>query len=253
MVGQGRGQPGSCVSPRPKRGRPRKPQSGSGLLNRKSSEDPELGQFRRRSVDCFQGDQGVVEIEPGIGIDALSRQSVDLDRGLVESTTSFHRLFASCGIDQDSSHRLGRRTEEVATIGERPFSERTKQSEIRFVNQRGRVQGVAGGLVCHVAARQFSKLVIHQREELSRRLGVSCFDGVEDAGDLVHGINDKCPRHSDASTLSNGFPPSTKPLAYKGFNRGTLIFGRRGENVPIRTIPIVEAEQNIPSQSPQRV
>jgi hypothetical protein len=143
-------------------------------------------EFSDRMFDLLQCGEGIVEVEPRIHIPGRSRQSVNLDRGWAQAPAPFPRLSAARGIDQDSAHRLGGYCEEMSATGECPVSDGTNESNIDFVNEGGGVQCVAGRLVCHVPGRQPAQFVINERQQVGRRLRVSCFDGAQDTSDLVH-------------------------------------------------------------------
>ena len=57
----------------------------------------------------------------------------------------------------------------------------------RLVDERGGLERVAGGFVRHLMPGEPAQLVIDQREQLGRGLGIALLDGVQQPGDVAHG------------------------------------------------------------------
>ena len=96
-------------------------------------------------------------------------------------------------LDEDAAHRLCRRREEVAAPG--PVGgvvvalAAADQSQVGLVDQRRGLERLSGPLRRHPHGRQAAQLVVHQRQQLPRGVGVAALDGRQDAGDLlVHGL-----------------------------------------------------------------
>jgi len=70
------------------------------------------------------------------------------------------------------------------------------------VPQLGSIYGVAerlpGLLLVHIPSRKLSKLVIDERQQLLRGLGVALLDRAEDSGDFAHrrGCKEKTSTHT---------------------------------------------------------
>jgi hypothetical protein len=92
----------------------------------------------------------------------------------------------SSGVDEDASHGLGGRGEEVAAIVPLPGRIGTDQPKVGFVDEGGWLESVAGGLGRHSNGGQGAKLGIHEREESLGGAGVTAFNGSQDVIKLAH-------------------------------------------------------------------
>jgi hypothetical protein len=86
-------------------------------------------------------------------------------------------------VDEDPTHRFSGGRKEVPAAVELLIPD---QSQVSFVNEGGGIEGVPGGFRCHPRGREFSQLVVDQRQQLIGRLAVALLDGREDAGHVVH-------------------------------------------------------------------
>ena len=87
-------------------------------------------------------------------------------------------------INQDESHRFGRRSEKMfATI---PVLVRTGQPQPSFVNQSGRLKRLAGNFVGHLGGGQSAKFLINQWQEVLSGLGVALLNRVENECEVTH-------------------------------------------------------------------
>jgi len=69
-----------------------------------------------------------VEVDPRIGVNDRSHQSVRIDGDVFWTDPTFESLLAAGGIDQDAAHRLGGRGEKMPAIREGTVPGRTNQS-----------------------------------------------------------------------------------------------------------------------------
>jgi hypothetical protein len=75
------------------------------------------------------------------------------------------RIFSSRVLDQDASHRLRSRRDEMAAVF--PSIRRAlQQPQVGVMNERGRLQRMSRVLLRHLRSRDSLKLVIHQRQKL---------------------------------------------------------------------------------------
>ena len=54
------------------------------------------------------------------------------------------------------------------------------------MHQGGRLQSLAGLLLCQLLGRQLAQFVIDERQQLIRRLRIALAHRVQDPGDVVH-------------------------------------------------------------------
>ena len=86
-------------------------------------------------------------------------------------------------IDEDSPHGFGGGGEEVSAAVELLIAD---QPQVGFVNQRGGVEGVAGGFGGHARGGELPELIVDERQQLSGGLAVAGRGGFEELGDLDH-------------------------------------------------------------------
>ena len=143
-------------------------------------------------------------------------------RGLVQinagqPSTAPDRALASGVLHQNPPHRFRRRRKEMAPTvpALRLVSD---ESEIGFVDQCGRLEGLPRGLMGQLLGGQEPQFLVDQRQEFVRSLRVPPFDGVQDACDITH---------ADSGSQSRGLAIGD-PL--QRFRLLTRIFSqRRGE------------------------
>src|SRR5262249_17234241 len=80
------------------------------------------------------------------------------------------------------------------------------QPQVGLVQQRGRLQGLAGLFLGQLLGRESAQLVVDQRQELLRGRGVALLDGGQDARDLGH------RRHRKGDGLNR----TTSPILWGG-------------------------------------
>ncbi len=74
--------------------------------------------------------------------------------------------------DQDATHRLGRRADEMrAVLKRRPFA--AAQPQPGLVDKGGRLESVASGLVGHLPRRQTAQFLVDDREKFARGFGIA--------------------------------------------------------------------------------
>jgi hypothetical protein len=88
-------------------------------------------------------------------------------------------------VDQYPAHRLGSSAKKVSTA--LPVlvthSDQTKPS---LMNQRSRLECMAGSFMSHIVAGEFTQFLIDKRKEFFRGLCITLLDCIEDACDVVH-------------------------------------------------------------------
>src|SRR5262249_29689587 len=91
--------------------------------------------------------------------------------------------FGAGVIDEDSAHGLGRGPHEVSAAVEALVAD---QPQVRFVNQRGGLEGLAGLLLGHPRRRELPRLVVDELQQLRGGLAVTGLCGLEQAGHVGH-------------------------------------------------------------------
>ena len=115
----------------------------------------ELGHPR---VDRGQSVEGLVDREDVV-IGVASGKAVQVDRHLPPRPAL--GCHAGAGVvNEDSPHGLGGGGEEVAAAVELLISD---QPQVGFVNQRGGVEGVAGGFGGHARGGELPELIVDER------------------------------------------------------------------------------------------
>ena len=132
-------------------------------------------------VDRGQSVKGLVDREDVV-IGVASGKAVQVDRHLSpRPTVACH---AGAGVvNEDSPHGLGGGGEEVAAAIEQLISD---EPQVGFVNQRGGVEGVAGGFGGHARGGELPELIVDERQQLSSGAAVAGLGGFEELGDLGH-------------------------------------------------------------------
>src|SRR5262249_61977222 len=100
-------------------------------------------------------------------------------------------LLAAGALDEDAAHGFGGRGEEVAAVTPLGLPGRMApqdQPQVGFVDEGGGLERLAGLLLGQLLGREPPQLVIDQRQELARRVGVAFVDGRQDTRDVAHGI-----------------------------------------------------------------
>lgn len=105
----------------------------------------------------------------------------------IQVAAVFRGPFLACGVDENPAHRFGRSRKEVPTVVELLVA---PESQVRLVNERGGFERVPGLFGRELRRREPTQLVVHEREQF-RGPGPARPNVVQNAGDLVHGIEDK--------------------------------------------------------------
>jgi hypothetical protein len=92
-------------------------------------------------------------------------------------------------IDEDSPHGFGGGAKEMTTAVPGGLSLfRAEQAEPGLVDQGGRLQCLSGPIVGHLCGRQSAQLLVQQRQQVLRRLGLTPLNTIEQPCHLAHGI-----------------------------------------------------------------
>src|SRR5262249_13310730 len=95
---------------------------------------------------------------------------------------------ASCPVDEDTAHGLGRRGEEMAAVVPLVASGRADQTEVRFMDEGCRLKCVPGWLGSQAGRGEAAKFVVDQGQQLRGGPRVTLVDRLEELRNLDHGI-----------------------------------------------------------------
>ena len=113
--------------------------------------------------------------------------------------------FSASDLDEDAAHGLGGSAEEMpATVPMLLLG--PDQTQIRFVHERGRLQGMPGGFLGHFGRRELAEFIIDQREQFCGSLGIAMIDGFQDARDFAHARMDSSTRAAKEARKQAGVP-----------------------------------------------
>jgi len=172
--------------------------------DRHSDEIAELDHLGSHPVLSSQRIQGIVNGQDFCGRSGqLNSRFVEFLRRLVAA--ALLARFATGFVDQDASHGLSRGSKEMRSpVPLLPIG--PCQLQPRFMNQGGGLQGLPGSLTGHPGSGEFAKLLVNEREQFIRGLGVALLDGLEDAGDVAHGAG--AYRNQEECRIPKKYPSS---------------------------------------------
>ena len=179
-------QPGPRERPEAIRRPRRDAECLAGVRQRQAREIPQLDELRGGRIGLGQPRQGLIQ-----GDQILAR----LDGGQVQvghivpdqPAAMFVRRLPTRLVNQDAPHRLGRRRKKMPAVVPLRAAVVADQAQIGFVDERRRLQGLAGLLLGQFLRCELPQLLLDQRQELLRRLRFAAADGIQKLRDLVHG------------------------------------------------------------------
>jgi hypothetical protein len=154
-------EPCPRVGPSAVRGCARHPQYLGDLFDGLSSEEMELNHLRRLGVLFRQAVERPVEGEDFFR-ERRDRQILVFQVNAPAATSVLVAVFSSGVLDQDAAHGFRRRREEMPAAVPVRFLSGPDQSEIGFMNQRRRLQGLARPLVGQPLGSQPTKFVVDE-------------------------------------------------------------------------------------------
>jgi hypothetical protein len=199
-------QPGPGVAPPTLGGGFGDAENLGGFFNFQADEVAELDEFRVPRFQRGEAIQRFVERKHAfIGKRAGNFKFVHIQvRGASSAALG---LFAARAGDEKAAHGLRGGAEEVGAVLPR-LRAGIDQLQPCFVDERGRLQGMAGRFMGHLARGHAAQFMVHERQQFLGRFGVALFDGGENAGDVAHGRATRGSAASRWRTLSAS--PSSK-------------------------------------------
>ena len=182
LIFQGRAEPRPRVLPVSVGNCPGKTQCLARFLDGEPPEQVDLSDPRCSGVFLPESGQQFVQRQDEIGILGEGTDLIELFQpqppaGPLQSFP-IPRM-----IDQDPPHGLSRGGEEVAAAVEVLIPD---QPQVGFVDQSGRVEGVADDFGGHFHRGQLSQLVVEEREQFRGGLTVAVLGSFEEVGDFGH-------------------------------------------------------------------
>src|SRR5262249_43244343 len=165
--------------------------------DRKPGEKSQLYELGLHRILHFQLGQRLIKADQFV-LALRFGQISDLQVNPLESSTMLFGLLVPGRFDQDPPHRLGGRHEEMSPAV--PFGRIIRQPNIGFMHEGRRLKRLARTLLSQFRRRQFAQLVVDQREELIRGLGIALLNRRQDGRDFVHAARQRLE-------LSGGFAP----------------------------------------------
>src|SRR5205814_8691097 len=102
----------------------------------------------------------------------LSHQGSLFQRDWTSTTASPGCLSCPCVVNQDVTHRLCGDAKEMGAIL-KVFLFLFDHAQVRFMDERGRLQRMAGILLVHVTLSHLSQFVIDERHQFVERLTIT--------------------------------------------------------------------------------
>lgn len=117
-----------------------------------------------------------------------------------------HGPFVAGPVNENAPHRFGRGGEEVGAVLEMSLAIRADEPQPGFVNERGGLQSLARGFAGHPVRGQSPQLIINQRQQLLRGLGIALPGGLKNARGFRHAC--RIASGQDATTRKSYGPIS---------------------------------------------
>ena len=80
------------------------------------------------------------------------------------------------------------------------------QPQVRFVDQGGRLERLAGRLVGQPLGRQAAQLLVNEREQPAGGVRVALLDGFQNARDLAHAVENN--RRAEGRQMDHDYSPA---------------------------------------------
>ena len=150
----------------------------------------------RASVSSISS-SAVVEVQEVVGRGVGAGQYVQVEVLPPPCRAAALEPLAVAGVvDEDATHRLGGRGQEVPPAVPRPTRVVSDQAEVGLVDQRRGLEGVPRGLAPEPGGGQASQLAIDEREQFGRRAGLAARDRIhEPGGRPVRGVAERGHRN----------------------------------------------------------
>ena len=177
-------QPGLGEAPSALDGALRNVEQFGNLAVLQADEEAEFDDF---GLGCVLGGESVQRL---VDMEQLSRVMLAGEFNVVEGNSfaaaAVAKLeFAAGIIDENAAHAFGRGTEEMGAVLP-GLVRRAHQAQPGLMNKSGGLECVAGGFTCHAMRRQFSELVINQREQFLGGFGITLVNAIENLCDVAY-------------------------------------------------------------------
>jgi len=134
-------------------------------------EVAEFDQPRCLRVFCYQSGQRRIESDEIVSrVSSRDREGFQVNPH--PPTAVLLLLLTAGGIDQNSTHSLGRGGKKVPAAIPVLVIAPPDQPEVRLMNQRCRLEGMLGRLRSHASGSELAQLVVNEREQFRGGLAV---------------------------------------------------------------------------------
>src|SRR6266568_954732 len=113
----------------------------------------------------------------------------DVERGQVgalQAAAVFDPLLATRVLDEYAPHRLRCSSKEMPSAVPRPIL-RADQPQISFMHQGRGLQSLARHFLGHLVRGELAQLLVNERQQLFRSVGITLPYSVQNARDIAHG------------------------------------------------------------------
>src|SRR5213083_850688 len=105
------------------------------------------------------------------------------------ASATFESELALRAFDQDATHRLRRRRQEMSAVLPRRLLVAAK-AKPGLMHQRSRLQSLAWRFPGHFRRREFAQFIVNEREQFVSSFGVALLDAIQNSRDIAQASND---------------------------------------------------------------
>lgn len=155
------------------------------LLQRQAAEEAQLRDAALSGIERSQAFERGIQVQD-VDVERIGHCESGIERHPREQTGPLCGAVRARLIDEDSAHHLGGDAEELRTVapGDPPLID---QPKICLVNERGRLEAVAGTFAPKTGGGAPTELVIHERHQAIARGKIALAPGLEELRHLVVG------------------------------------------------------------------
>ena len=159
-------------------------QRGGGFLEIQTHEVTQLHQFRLARINGRKFFQGVIYGEQLVIIRDGRRNFESIQVNDLNARAAFCRHSSPGVFNQDATHRLGRRPEEMSTILKGRCIT-AAQPHPSFVDKGGWLERMPSGFVCHLLRSQTAEFFVNDREQFGVGFWIALFHPFQNMRELA--------------------------------------------------------------------
>ncbi len=150
-----------------------------------SAKIPKLDQVGRLGIVPLQFIQGKVECEQSVG-SVIGRLGHLIEIDALAGAAGLEGVFVPSAVDKDAPHGFGGGGKEMAPTFPGLQLISVNNPQVGFMDQIGGLETLARRFPSHLLGREPAQLLVNQRQQLGRRLGIALVDGGEDTSEFAH-------------------------------------------------------------------